>query len=143
MNHIKNIYPTSAKKNMNFPGAISRMRINICDLFNFVPESAQQCHIFPIIIIIISSLHFREMRLFVTVGTTKVKLTSVPVVPHNSTYSLTSCWRRSCPPRSSPTSLARASPSSPFRPEPRPWTRQTSLELELVSLWRLSSTNLP
>ena len=52
------------------------MRINICDLFNFVPESAQQCHIFPIIIIIISSLHFREMRLFVTVGTTKVKLTS-------------------------------------------------------------------
>ena len=53
------------------------MRINICDLFNFVPESesVQQCHIFPIIIIIISSLHFREMRLFVTVGTTKVKLT--------------------------------------------------------------------
>ena len=43
-----------------------------------MPESAQQCHIFLIIIIIISSLHFREMRLFVTVGTTKVKLPSLP-----------------------------------------------------------------
>ena len=43
-----------------------------------MPESAQQCHIFLIIIIIISSLHFREMRLFVTVGTTKVELPSLP-----------------------------------------------------------------